>query len=232
MSEKVMPFKINTTILMSILIVILLVSQLSVHKKLGQYTSEVPESYLYLPSGDYLKPLVLGYHQVVADLLWIQTLSYFGSHYMSDQNYPWLYHMLTLIIDLDPMFDFPYYFGGIILSLEASQRDKANTILERGIQAYPDKWEYPFYIGFNHYYHEGNSEKALPYLERAAVLPGAPEFLTSMVGTIYAKTQDQDAALAFFRQAYENTQDENIREKIAEKIETLLAVEKSNANSH
>lgn len=65
------------------------------------------------PSGKFLKPLALGYDQVVADLLWMKTISYFGGHFMSDKQYPWLAHMLNLIIDLDPRFDFPYYFGGL-----------------------------------------------------------------------------------------------------------------------
>lgn len=204
-------------------------AQAYLQKSLSRYQVDQSESFLYLPKGDYLKPLALGYDQVLADLLWVKTVAYFGSHYMSDQKYPWLYHMLTLIIDLDPRFDFPYYFGGIVLSLEASQIEHANSILERGIQAYPEKWEYPFYIGFNHYYHEGNPETALPYLERAAVLPKAPEFITSMVGTLYTKTKGSEVALAFFREAYQNTKDENIRQKIAEKIEKLLAEGNQNA---
>lgn len=218
-----MQIKIHKTVPTLAMLILLAVVQLQVQHRLNQYKAEEGEFFLYLPKGDHLKPLALGYDQVLADLLWIQTIDYFGDHYVSDQKYPWLYHMLTLIIDLDPRFDFPYYFGGIVLSLEASQREHANEILERGIQAYPEKWEYPFYIGFNHYYHEGNPETAIPYLERAAALPKAPEFITSMVGTLYAKTKSSDTALSFFREAYQNTRDENIRKKIAEKIEKLLA---------
>ncbi len=205
--------------------------QIHIQNSLFRYQSDQEESFLYLPSGAYLKPIALGYDQVLADLLWIKTVSYFGGHYMTDQNYPWLHQMLNVIIDLDPRFDFPYYFGGIVLSLEASQIENANKILERGIQAYPEKWEYPFYIGFNHYYHEGNAETALPYLERASALPSAPDFIRSMMGTLYTKTKSKDMALRFFREAYQNTKDENIRQKIAEKIEALLAEESKNAES-
>ncbi len=192
-----------------------------VQKTLVQYRSVQQESLLYLPSGKFLKPLALGYDQVLADLLWMKTISYFGGHFMSDKQYPWLAHMLNLIIDLDPRFDFPYYFGGIVLSLEASQIEEANKILERGIEAYPDRWQYPFYIGFNYYYHKKDVQRGLPYLEKASALPGSPDFLKRLVGRLYEKSGKQEEALHFYEEVYQNTADEMIRQKIKEKIDQI-----------
>ncbi|MDC4223415.1 MAG: hypothetical protein MPW15_04075 [Candidatus Manganitrophus sp.] len=154
-----------------IILAFFLITLWGIQKELHAYKTEQVESLLYLPSGKYLKPLAFGYDQLLADLLWMKTISYFGGHFMSDKQYPWLAHMLNLIIDLDPRFDFPYYFGGVVLSLEASQIEEANKILERGIEAYPDRWQYPFYIGFNYYYHKKDAQRGLPYLEKAASLP-------------------------------------------------------------
>ncbi len=198
-------------------------TQAYLQKPLNSYPVSQSESFLYLPSGEYLEPLALGYNQVLGDLLWIQAVAYFGSHYMGDKDYRWLYHILTLIIDLDPRFDFPYFFGGIVLSIEADQKDRANAILARGMEAYPEKWEYPFYIGFNHYYHEGNSAAAIPFIEKAAALPKAPAFVKSLVGTLYLKTGKKETALGFFRKMYKNTSDVLMREKIATKIELILS---------
>ena len=131
--------------------------------------------------------------------------------------------MRTLVSDLDAGCEFPYYFACIVLSLEADQVNNANQILARGIEAYPEKWEYPFYIGFNHYYHEGDPKQALPFLERAATLPGSPEFLKSLIGSLYLKTEGRDQALAFFRETYRNTQDDMIRKRISAKIEQILS---------
>lgn len=205
------------------LVLFLFFAQIYVQKSFEQYPVNQNESFLYLPSGDYLKPLALGYKQVLADLLWIQAVHYFGSHYMTDKEYPWLYHILNLIIDLDPRFDFPYHFGGIVLSIEANQKDRANAILARGMEAYPDKWEYPFYIGFNHYYHEGNPSMAIPYIEKASVLPKVPTFVQSLVGTLYLETDKKETALEFFRKIYENTNDKILRRKISIKIERILS---------
>ncbi len=207
-----------------VLIILLLTTSLwGIQKKLDQYKTVEVESLLYLPSGEYLQPLSLGYQLVLADMLWVKTITYFGSHFMGDGEYPWLYHILSLIIDLDPRYDFPYYFGGVVLSLEAAQAENANKILARGIEAYPDKWEYPFYIGFNHYYHRGDAAAAVPYIEKAAKLPGAPEFVQSLVGTLYMKSGADEIALKFFRDAYRNTNDEMIKKKIEIKIKEILS---------
>lgn len=211
-----------------LLILILTTSLWGIQKKLDQYKTHEVESLLYLPSGKYLQPLSLGYQLMFADLLWIKTITYFGGHFMGDGEYPWLYHILSLIIDLDPRFDFPYYFGGVVLSLEAAQVENANKILVRGIEAYPDKWEYPFYIGFNHYYHRGDAALAAPYIEKAATLPGAPEFVKSLVGTLYMKSGADETALKFFREAYGNTKDALIKKKIEGKIEEILSRRKKN----
>ncbi|MFQ5780558.1 MAG: tetratricopeptide repeat protein [Nitrospiria bacterium] len=211
------------SLLIIFVMMILLVGQAQLQRKLAHFRPLEAESLLYLPSGEYLKPLVLGFDQMAADLLWIKTIGYFGGHFMTDKEYPWLYHILTLIIDLDPRFDFPYYFGGIILSLEASQVDKANQILERGIEAYPEKWEYPFYIGFNYFYHQKDAAKAVPYIEKASSLPESPAYLKSLTGSLYAKTNKNEAAVRFYREAYRNATDDLIKQNIQEKINRILS---------
>jgi len=215
--------RIQEISLNSIIIIVLSIGLLLCQNALQNHKSSQIESILYLPSGKYLKYLTLGYNQVVADLLWIKTVSYFGSHFMTDQQYPWLFHMLTLIIDLDPKFDFPYYFGGVVLSLEASQAENANKILEKGIDAFPNQWMYPFYIGFNHYYHLGDPMTAAPFIERASKLPGAPQFTKTLAGTLYEQSGDLNAGLEFYRKVYENTSDEIVRKKIEERIKTILS---------
>ncbi|HIE64819.1 MAG: hypothetical protein ABGX83_07535 [Nitrospira sp.] len=211
------------SLLIVFVVITLFFGQAQLQKKLAQFKPVEQESLLYLPSGKYLKLLVLGYDQVLADLLWIKTIDYFGDHYVTDKEYPWLHHILNLIIDLDPLFDFPYFFGGIVLSLEASQVDRANQILERGIEAYPEKWQFPFYIGFNYYYHQKDAEKAAPYIEKASSLPGSPAYLKSLAGGLYAKINKNEAALRFYREAYRNATDELVKEHIEKKIKRILS---------
>ena len=62
----------------------------------ANFTRQHIEKMLYLPSGKFLKPLCLGFDEVVADLLWMKAVVYFGGHARADQHYPWLYHILDL----------------------------------------------------------------------------------------------------------------------------------------
>ena len=70
---------------------------------------------VYLPRAEYLRPMSLGWQNVLADILWFRTISYFGEHYRSDRTYPWLAQMCDLVTDLDPRAEHVYRFAGFIL---------------------------------------------------------------------------------------------------------------------
>lgn len=60
------------------------------------------EELLYFPKGDKLSLVSLGFDNAVSNVLWFNTVSYFGKHYREDQRYHWLSHMCNVITDLDP----------------------------------------------------------------------------------------------------------------------------------
>jgi len=61
------------------------------------------EELLYLPSGNMLKIVSLGFDEVAADILYIKMIDYFATHLMTDHTYTWLYHMADLVTTLDPV---------------------------------------------------------------------------------------------------------------------------------
>ena len=92
---------------------------------------------VYLPRAEYLRPMSLGWQNVLADILWFRTISYFGEHYRSDRTYPWLAQMCDLVTDLDPRAEHVYRFAGVILPWEANQADAGIRLLEEGRAAVP-----------------------------------------------------------------------------------------------
>ena len=96
-------------------------------RKWGTQQSE--ESLLYIPKGQYLEKLVLGYQQIAADFLWFKTISYFGQHVLADRQYPWLGNLLESIITLDFLWTFPYHFAGIIMEIKNNLIDQSNHIV-------------------------------------------------------------------------------------------------------
>lgn len=176
------------------------------------------EVLLYFPSGKYLSTVSLGYDQVIADMLWIRTTTYFGTHLMTDQNYPWLYNMLDVLTSLDANFSFPYIFGGIILSLDTNQVEKSNMILKKGMKVFPDLWRFPFYIGFNYYYHMNDPALAGQYLEIAANHPDSPAYIKTFAATIYTKAGKKKKSIEFLKKLYNNADNELLKERIKKKI--------------
>lgn len=179
------------------------------------------EVYMYIPSGDFLNPLTLGFNQAIADYFWMKTIGYFGEHLMSDRNYPWLFHILDLVTTLDPHFIWPYYFGGITLSLEAKQVEQSNQILQKALQYHPDNWQFLFFLGFNYWYHDNNLLKAATYLKRAAMQPNAPRYLKTFPARLYSATGQKDAAIQFLLEMRKNTQDSRMREQIEKRIQEI-----------
>lgn len=184
----------------------------------GDNTYEV----MYIPTGKILKPLTLGYDQLIADLLWIRAVNYIGTHYITDRYYPWLYHILDIVTTLDPKFIQPYMIGGVILSWETNQIDNSNKLLIKGMEHNPDVWQFPFYLGFNHFYYLNKYDEAAKYISIASKLPGHPAYLPLFAATLHSKSGDIQTAITFLREIYKNTTDENIRKEIRAKMENIL----------
>lgn len=125
----------------------------------------------YLPDGRLLRTLSLGYESVVADLLWARATSLFGQRYGdSDQDwYPWLYHMMDLVTDLDPEFRAAYKYGGTMLRIDGVFVDQSSLIFQKGARQLPTYWYFPFAIGMN-YFNQDRRMLAARYMEQAATV--------------------------------------------------------------
>ena len=88
------------------------------------------EGLAQLPKGDYLKPALLGYHHLGADLLWLRLVQVIGKKGNSEDEYAWMYHALDVLTTLDPQY--AYYAGGIILGDLATRPDLSTRLLEMG----------------------------------------------------------------------------------------------------
>lgn len=199
---------------------VLFLTSIFIHNRLDRIkiSHDSPKFYMSIPSGDLLKPFTLGYDQLVADFFWIQAISYFGDHLKSDRRYPWLYHILDLVTTLDPDFIWPYYFGGIVLSLEANQVEQSNRILQKASKYHPTVWKFPLYLGFNYWYHNSDPLKAASYIEIAAKLPGSPRYLKTLPASLYSESGQKEAALRFLQEMEENTQDPHMKAAILKRI--------------
>ena len=135
--------------------------------------------------------MALGYDEAFADLLWVRTVGYYGAHAKSDRDFTWLTHMLKLIAELDPRYESPYEFAGVILPLKLSLVDEGMAFLEKGMENIPRHnpryWLQPFYLGFCYMVYKDDALKAAEYFEKAAEFPKSPDYLPLLVSKLYAR---------------------------------------------
>jgi hypothetical protein len=167
------------------------------------------EETLYVTSGKTVQRMSVGYSALAADLYWIRAIQYYGGVKLrlegkeaagagaaaKTSDYALLYPLLDLTTTLDPLFNIAYRFGSIFLAepypAGAGRPDLAIKLLEKGLAARPDKWEYMQDIGFVHYWWLHDYKNAAAWFERASAVNGAPWFLKSLAATTLAEGGDR-----------------------------------------
>ncbi len=174
---------------------------------------------VYLPDARLLRPLVLGYDNVLANVLWFRTISYFGGHYESDRKYPWLARMCDLVTDLDPRAEHVYRFAGLILPWEANEVDDGIRLLEKGVRNLPESWLLHYYLGMTHYFFQNDADAAAEYLATAARLPGAPPLVTRVAALMYGRRANPGTSIQFLRELLKNADSDQMREVLTRSLE-------------
>jgi len=184
------------------------------------------EDLKYLPSGKFLKPASLGYQNLLASMFWVKTVGYFGSHVLTDRQYPYLYQLVDVVTTLDPLFEYPYEFGGIVLALEARQLQLSDAILRKGMsrvqETHPRYWFLPFFLGFNSMFYRRDFQTAARYMEIAARHPGRPAYLPLLVAKLYAKAYEPTVGLQFLQEMYRSTENRELKARIAQRIREVI----------
>jgi tetratricopeptide (TPR) repeat protein len=177
----------------------------------------------YLPNGDYLKVAVLGYRQLVADLIWLKILQHVGIRELATDGYLWAYHAADVVTDLDPQFVFAYQSIGTVLSISAGRPSEAVALLAKGMRHNPDAWVLPFVLGYISYFDLHDPTAAAQYFRAASVLPGAPPYLPQLATKMTVKAGDPEVALEFLQRLYQQVKDERVREGLTERIKEVSA---------
>ncbi|MCS6304991.1 MAG: hypothetical protein H8K07_15220 [Nitrospira sp.] len=180
------------------------------------------EELAQLPRGEHLKPVLLGYHHLGADLLWLRLLQVWGKKKNTDNEYEWIYHALDVITTLDPRYAYAYYVGGVALTSYANRPDLSNRLLEKGHHENPGEWNLPFLLGYNHYFALGDATKGAEYIERAARTPGAPDFLPGLATRMHAEAGNPDVALQFLEALWKENPDLVVREKLETRAKEVM----------
>jgi tetratricopeptide (TPR) repeat protein len=173
----------------------------------------------------FLRLLSFGNKRLIADTLWIQTLLESDlEFYKGDPFNNWMYLRFSSIAELDPKFYENYLWGGQYLSIIKDDLEGAADIMNRGLAKFPDDYRLNFNQGFNYYFEMENIEKAIPYLERVENHPSAPRFITSLLIKLkHESGADPLLTIAIIKEAYDKTEDQTLKNKLAKDLYALKA---------
>ncbi|MCB9708623.1 MAG: hypothetical protein H6714_07560 [Myxococcales bacterium] len=192
------------------------------------------EDVYYLPPTDWLPVFSLGYHEALADLIWLKALVYFGDELYHRGQVAYLFNYVDAMLALDPGFRQIYrwvgsaalYRTGTVTSKDAW---RAISYLEKGVRRFPDDGELAWDLGASLSYElppllstAAEKEKAIargvPYLETAARLGAGPSWLALSNATQLVRLGQVEQALRHLEEIYATVHDPETREQIRYQI--------------
>lgn len=212
-------------------------------ERLYPRTTETEDA-VYLTSGEALRHLTVGFNTLAADLYWIRALQHYGSTKRrlagasslvppsiaaASSDYLQLYPLLDITTTLDPRFKVAYRFGAIFLAESyptgPGRPDLAVRLLEKGLRAQPDKWEYMQDIGFVHYWYDHDYHQAAERFRQAAAIPGSPWWLASLAATTSAEGGDRRSSRTMWQSIQESSESDWQRRDAARRLTQLDALD-------
>jgi hypothetical protein len=193
---------------------------------------------VYIRSAPAIRRMAGAYAGVAADVYWIRALQYFGGikrrlmvrpagpepppalAASPPAEFAALFPLLDITTTLDPMFNIAYRFGAVFLAEPypggPGRPDLAVALLEKGLRARPDNWEYMEDIGFVHYWYGHDYHAAAEWFDKASRAPGAPWWLRSLAATTLAQGGDRESSRTMW-QAIERSADNDWLRRDAER---------------
>lgn len=196
-----------------LLVLLLLVASTAANMHLSANRAVGGEPRIHLPQGVWLDAMTLGYRNLIAEALWIRTLSWFGAH-VRDADYTYLGELLVAVTQLNPRAEHAYYMAGAVLPWNTGNTSLSRPLLEKAMEAFPEDWRWPYYRGFNAYWFDHDKVEAGRLLELAAGLPDAPLLVMSLALRMQASAGELQTALLFVEQLLKEQQDSNIRNQL------------------
>jgi hypothetical protein len=202
------------------------------------------EASLYMRSGKTLRRFAGAYAALTADVYWIRAIQYYGTskqrfdHLVAtgvagppagENRYPLLHPLLDVTTTLDPRFNIAYRFGSVYLGEAyprgAGRPDLAIALLEKGLRAMPDKWQYMEDIGFVHYWFRHDFHAAGDWFNKASDVPGAPWWLRSLAATTKAQGGDRRSSRAMWEAILQTAEIDWLRKDAERRLLQLQALD-------
>ena len=188
---------------------------------------------LYMPSGQVLRRLSLGYEGLLADIYWTRVVQYFGRRRLAHSTrFDLLGPLLQITTELDPKLIIAYRFGSIFLAEKpprgAGQPELALALLRRGIVANPDYWRLWQDLGFIYYWDLKDYQNAARVFYVGSQRPGAMAWMRVLAASVAARGGAIETSWLLWSEIARQAGNEPIRKSAEEHLAALAAQKQIN----
>jgi len=189
----------------------------------SQSTAEAEVTQPFVPSPRFFLDFSPSFRTTIADAYWLQLIQYYGEHIRTDAALQKVKPMLDVVTQLSPGFERGYLFGAYAL-LDAGLGTEAYRLLERGFAENPDAWRIATNAGILYYTYgpeDTKREVAARWFEKAAAVPGAPDYVARIAARLLGQAGDVASAMALYAELYSGG-DEYSRDKALAGLDAIL----------
>jgi tetratricopeptide (TPR) repeat protein len=194
------------------------------------------ENFLYVRSPEFITRAALSYKSLIADIYWIRAVQHYGRTKLSTpgtEQYDLLFPLLDLTTSLDPRFNIAYRFGAIFLAeaypAGAGRPDEAIALLEKGLRAQPDQWEFAQDIGFIHYWWRRDYVQAAQWFKQAGAMPGAADWLPALAAVTLARGGNRESSRQLWSDVLNSADADWLKQQAAFRLRQLDAMDQIDA---
>lgn len=163
-----------------------------------EFKAELFRQKIKLPDSQVLKIITLGYDNIYADWLWLQSIQAFGSGWITeDRTAVPIYQYFDTLTDIDPKFISAYRFGNLIVGDNRKDHEHGQLILKKGVFKNPNNYDIPYLGTYNAIWTMGDMDQARWFARYLARNEDAPAFMRRLEEYIERETGRYDVALEF-----------------------------------
>ncbi|MEM6367105.1 MAG: hypothetical protein AAF851_02280 [Myxococcota bacterium] len=153
------------------------------------------------PGVEAMGVLSVGHAEGVAALMWLRTIQFIGTN---DQDRlkllgPVINSMAQLTTDTDPRAFTVYWATATVLTAYVEAAEDSNRLLDKAIASLGLRWEFLALQAYNAFFLQRDPDRAATLYARAAQLPRAPRFLSSLAGRARTMARGPDAAIQMLK---------------------------------
>lgn len=191
-----------------------------ISNSLNRPSSILRSSYLVPPL--VIQNLLTGLKTQASDSFWLRSIQDFDYcdnpiNERECKGKSWLYEILNLTTELDSKFYEAFYYGGLALTIIISDYEGASKIFDKGVLAFPTKWNILYAAGYHALFEEKNRMKA-SHLFLTSSKNGGPSWLSALAARLANESGEKEYAIQILQEMIGSSEDPVLVKHLKKKL--------------